>query len=307
MSDPDQAQAALSQYADRIEKALEAYIPDCPYPESRVTEAMGYSLLSGGKRIRGAILLAFYRLVREDMQPALPFACAVEMVHAYSLIHDDLPCMDDDDLRRGKPSCHIAFGEATALLAGDALLGLAFQAMAEAGSAAGDAAGDVCFSPETVLQAILCLARAIGPGGMIGGQALDLALEGGHATQAQLDRMYRKKTGALIRAAAQIGCLLAGAEAAATAAALRYADCLGLAFQIIDDILDVAGDAALLGKPVGSDQARGKSTYVSLLGLREAERCAAELHRQAKEALGALPGDTGFLLGVSDMLLHRQR
>ena len=303
MSDPDRAEATLSQYADRIEKALAAYIPGCPYPESRVTEAMGYSLLGGGKRIRGALLLAFYRLLHEDPGPALPFACAVEMVHAYSLIHDDLPCMDDDDLRRGKPSCHIAFGEATALLAGDALLSLAFQVMAEAG----DAAGYASFSPETVLRSISCLARATGPVGMIGGQALDLALEGGRATQAQLDRMYREKTGALICAAAQIGCLLAGAEDAATEAALHYADCLGFAFQIVDDILDVTGDAALLGKPVGSDQERGKSTYVGLLGLREAENRAMILHRQAKEALGALSGDTEFLRDLSDMLLHRRR
>jgi geranylgeranyl diphosphate synthase type II len=291
--------AALARYAGLIEESLAGYIPCCPYPESGVADAMRYSLLGGGKRVRGALVLAFYQLFHEGLEPALPFACAMEMVHAYSLIHDDLPCMDDDDLRRGKPSCHRAFGEATALLAGDALLTLAFEIVADAGLLA-------ALPAEAALRSARCLAHAAGMAGMVGGQAIDLASEGAAVTREQLDRMYRKKTGALIGAAAYIGCALAGAREAETAAALRYAGHIGMAFQIIDDILDVAGDEAVLGKAVGSDRGKDKSTYVSMYGLWEAKREAERLSGIAKESLGGLPGDTGFLRDLADMLTERQ-
>ena len=309
----DMAGAMLSHYAKEIEEALAGFIPSSPAPESVVADAMRYSLLGGGKRLRGALTLAFYRLYHEEVKPALPFACALEMVHAYSLIHDDLPCMDDDDLRRGKPSCHKAYGEATALLAGDALLTLAFETMA--------AAGNLAFFPaEAVLQSIWCVAHAAGLSGMIGGQAIDLDIEGPQAQmaatpelqaqqaspQAQMDRMIMKKTGALIGSAALVGCTLAGAGEAHAAAALRYANYLGFAFQIVDDILDVTGDEAVLGKPVGSDEANGKNTYVAVHGLKEARRQADILHRQAKKALDDLPGDTTFLRGLVDILTKRQ-
>ena len=289
----------LIRYAEMMEEALASYIPDCAFPESKVAEAMAYSLLGGGKRIRGALVLAFYRLWREDVRPALPFACAMEMVHAYSLIHDDLPCMDDDDLRRGKPSCHVAYGEAIALLAGDALLTLAFEAMAGAGRA--DA-----LSGEGVLRAIKCLANAAGVGGMIGGQAIDLEQEGKPTPPALLSRMYSAKTGMLIGAAAMVGCVLASAGEEEQSAAIDFAGCIGMAYQIVDDILDVTGDEALLGKPVGSDDDNKKSTFVGLFGLESAAREVMLLHGEAKKALGRLPGDTGFLAGLADILADRK-
>ena len=289
----------LSRYAARIEEALAPRIPLCPFPESKVAEAAAYSLLGGGKRIRGALVLAFYELYEQDLKPALPFACALEMVHAYSLIHDDLPCMDDDDTRRGKPSCHIAFGEATALLAGDALLTLAFEVMAEA-VREGVIPGGV------ILRAITILAAAAGLKGMIGGQAVDLEQEGKATPPGLIRRMYSEKTGALMGAAAQIGCLLAGAGEDEAEAALDFANQIGMAFQIVDDILDLSGDGAVLGKPVGSDREKEKSTFVSLHGAEEAGREIDRLNGQAKKALHVLPGDTGFLCGLTDMLAERQ-
>ena len=290
----------LAVYTEMINKALTGYIPDCPYPESIVAEAMAYSLLGGGKRIRGALVLAFYNLYHEDVTPALPFACAIEMVHAYSLIHDDLPCMDDDDLRRGKPSCHIAYGEAIAILAGDALLTFAFEVMA-------DSVNYHHFQGENILRAIRTLANSAGLFGMIGGQAVDIEQEGKNTPSALLDRMYAKKTGALLEAAATIGCELAGAGDEEMASAMDYASHIGFAYQILDDILDVAGDEAAIGKPVGSDAAKNKSTYVSHHGLEKAKQEAGRLNMHAKKALEKLPGDTGFFAGLADILADRQK
>ena len=296
------AETTLSLYAGRIEEALAGYIPAGSPREADavVMEAMRYSLLGGGKRLRGALALSFFRLYHADVSPALPFACALEMIHAYSLIHDDLPCMDDDDQRRGKPSCHIAFGEATALLAGDALLTLAFQTMADAGVADR-------LPASRVLTAMRDIAVAAGVMGMVGGQAIDLALEGQSAPGPQLEHLARKKTGALIVASALSGCTLGGAGREASAAAARYGACLGLSFQIVDDILDATGDAAILGKPIGSDRENAKSTYVGLYGLEEAKRKADALHSEARGALDGLPGDVGFLRGLVDVLAKRQR
>ena len=290
----------LEEYASRLEEALPGYLPRCPAPESRVGEAMAYSLLGGGKRVRGALTLAFYRLYKEDLSPALPYAGALEMIHAYSLIHDDLPCMDDDDLRRGKPSCHIAFGEAVALLAGDGLLTLAFETMC-------DPAHADAFPAATVLEAVRQAAWAAGCSGMIGGQMIDLAGEGSAGTTAALlDRMYAKKTGALIVAAARLGCILGGASKQDLDAASDYARYLGLAFQIVDDLLDAAGDEAVLGKPVGSDAANGKSTYVRMYGEDAARREVDKLNLRARQALEKLEGDTRFLAGLADLLAARQ-
>jgi len=265
-----------------------------------MAEAMRYSLLGGGKRIRGALILAFYRLYNDDVEVCLPFACAIEMIHAYSLIHDDLPCMDDDDMRRGKPSSHIAFSAATALLAGDALLTLAFELMSKAG-----ADGDI--SAERVCKAIYCLAHNAGVSGMIEGQAIDLMLEGKAAETKIVERMYAKKTAALLTAASSIGCLLAGAGEAEINAAEDYATYLGMAFQITDDILDITGDEALLGKRIGSDSVRDKRTLVSLLGLDEAKTLADCYTAKAIEALESLSGDTSFLVELADMLAVRDR
>jgi geranylgeranyl pyrophosphate synthase len=207
--------------------------------------------------------------------------------------------MDDDDLRRGKPSCHKAFGEAVALLAGDALLNLAFGVMSDEGHRRP-------FLPERVLAAVNCLAGTAGLGGMIGGQAIDMAQEGQSTPPPLLERMYSLKTGALLGAAAGIGCILAGAAAAERQGAVEYAHHLGFAFQLTDDILDVTGDEALLGKPIGSDAANNKTTYVSLYGLAAARQAAVRSTAQAKEALDKLPGDTRFLKGLADMLAARQ-
>jgi len=295
----DNINKQLAEYARMIEEALPGYLPRCPDPESLVAEAMRYSLLGGGKRIRGALLLAFYRLFSEDVRPALPYAAAVEMMHASSLIHDDLPCMDDDDMRRGKPSCHIAHGEATALLAGDALIILAFETMSDARYAG-------AFPCGRALEAVRCLAASTGCNGMIGGQIIDLNQEGKPTPAPLLERMYARKTGALIAVSARIGCILGGAGDAAIEAAVSYSAKIGLAFQIIDDILDITGDQSKLGKPIGSDRENGKTTYASIHGVEASRRQVEQLNAQAKMDLAAMEKDTSFLAGLADLLAGRQ-
>ena len=286
----------LMDYVSHTEAALDAALPlrDCPQKE--VVEALRYSLLGGGKRLRAALLLAFYQVCGGEGEKALPFASALEMVHAYSLIHDDLPCMDDDDLRRGKPSCHIAFGEATALLAGDALLTHAFDHMLHAD-----------MEPQRLLAAAGCLSRAIGVYGMIGGQVMDLANESSpDITEQRLMDTDALKTGALICAACEMGCILAGASEEKRTAAKEYAAKIGLAFQITDDILDQCSTTEELGKPVGSDEESKKATYASLYGIEEARRISAELLTQAKESLRAARMDSPFLLDMADYILERK-
>lgn len=285
-----------------INGAMPGFLPDEDFGQKAVTDAMAYSLLDGGKRVRAVLLLAFYRLFSQDadgMDRALPFAAAVEMIHAYSLIHDDLPCMDDDDTRRGKPACHIAFGEATALLAGDALLTLAFETMSAESCA-------LHFGAQKTLSCIRALANAAGSRGMIGGQVLDLASETCAVSGDRLRTTDEKKTGALICAAVRMGCILGGADDAGTHSALDYALNLGLAFQVVDDILDHTADPALLGKPVGSDAANSKSTYVSLYGIAGATEMAARMSGAAKTALAAIDADTRFLEDLADYLLDRR-
>ena len=291
----------LKNYADLLEKSLSAYLPPAPEPENKVREAMAYSLLGGGKRIRGALTLAFYELFHDDIRPALSYAAAVEMVHAYSLIHDDLPCMDNSDTRRGKPSCHVEFGEWTALLAGDGLLNLAFEVMSNPDYADG-------FCKKDVLRAIRCLSLSSGYSGMIGGQAIDLWQEQNEkeATEEVTLRLISKKTGALIRASGEIGCVLGGADEKAIEAAISYCEKIGLAFQIRDDILNIIGDSKLQGKPVGSDAKCGKNTWVSLYGIKAGEEKIAGLNLQAKDALSAFSGDTEFLAGLADLLADRE-
>lgn len=290
----------FGEYLHKIETSLPDYLPGGECLQKSVNDAMAYSLLSGGKRIRAVLTLAFYNLFRPEVSPVLPYAAAVEMLHAYSLIHDDLPCMDDDDMRRGRPACHIAFGEATALLAGDGLLTLAFETMS-------DPAHTGFFPAEAVLRAIRCLSSAAGTGGMIGGQVIDLMHEGRQISPEVLEEMDRKKTGALIRAAAQIGCILGGADGEAQAAAAEYAGKLGLAFQVVDDILDCTADEAELGKPTGSDKENKKSTYVGLYGLEGSRRMAEELTAGAKLALQGLPQDTSFLAELAVSLSMRKK
>ncbi|MGE4072685.1 MAG: polyprenyl synthetase family protein [Lysobacterales bacterium] len=268
----------LAEAAERAERALEASLPAAEQLPERLHQAMRYSVLGGGKRLRPALVYAAGKAL--GAPPALldPPAAAVEIIHAYSLIHDDLPAMDNDELRRGKPTCHIAFGEAEAILAGDALQALAFEVLASASG----------LWPATAQLAMLrLLASACGSRGMAGGQAIDLAAVGQTLTLPELERMHRCKTGELIRASVLLGALAAGcAEDSEQYAALdRYGRELGFAFQIHDDILDVLGTTETLGKPQGSDLARGKPTYPALVGIDESRRLT---QRHLTAAIGAL-------------------
>ena len=289
-------QQRLEQCAALTEQTLDLYLPQ--QEGDYVTEAMRYSLLGGGKRLRAALALEFCRTLCADQQPALPFACALEMVHAYSLIHDDLPCMDDDDMRRGKPSCHIAFGEAVALLAGDGLLTKAFEVLAT----------HSCLPPERTVQAVQVLAQAAGHLGMIGGQRMDLENEKMQAEIEQVEQTDRLKTGALICAAAKLGCIAAGADEERILLAESYAQKVGLAFQITDDILDCTGDEKTLGKPTGSDEQNHKTTYVSVYGVEQARQVAQQLLEQAKCDLDSmkLEEQANFLYDLADYVLERR-
>ena len=280
---------------EAVERALKAALP-APEPDSPsapVAEAMRYSLLAGGKRVRPMLTLAFCALCGEDWHSALPFACGVEMVHTYSLIHDDLPCMDDDSLRRGRPTCHKVYGEAMALLAGDGLLTQAFETV-------------LAFpDPVKAAAAAKCLAGLAGYQGMVGGQCIDLSAGGQEVTIGLLKEMDQGKTVALIDAACRMSCIAAGAGEAQLAAASRYAQGVGMAFQIRDDILDVLGDAETLGKNTGMDAARDKRNYVSLLGVETAQELVESYTGQAVDALGIFPQDQSFLAELAQALANR--
>lgn len=279
-------------YLDEINSALKEYLPAA---DDVVSQAMRYSVENGGKRIRPALLLEFCRVCGGDYKKAMPFACALEMIHTYSLIHDDLPCMDNDDFRRGKPSCHIAFGEEYALLAGDALLTLAFETAMKSN-----------LSAEITVKAAKELAKAAGVMGMVGGQVLDLQNEGKKVGVSDLQKTDELKTGELIRAACVLGCVCAGADDKKIAAAEKYAHDIGIAFQIVDDILDVTSDEETLGKPIGSDEENQKSTYVSLLGIEKSRKTAEELTLNAQKALDAFDGDVTSLKNFAEKLKNRK-
>lgn len=279
-------------YLDEINSALKEYLPTA---DDVVSQAMRYSVENGGKRIRPALLLEFCRVCGGDYKKAVPFACALEMIHTYSLIHDDLPCMDNDDFRRGKPSCHIAFGEEYALLAGDALLTLAFETAMKSN-----------LSAEITIKAAKELAKAAGVMGMVGGQVLDLQNEGKKVGVSDLQKTDELKTGELIRAACVLGCVCAGADDKKIAAAEKYAHDIGIAFQIVDDILDVTSDEETLGKPIGSDEENQKSTYVSLLGIEKSRKTAEELTLNAQKALEAFDGDVSSLKDFAEKLKNRK-
>lgn len=283
---------SYERFLPDIEKKLESSIT----ADNSAAQAMKYSLLSGGKRIRPILLLEFYALCGGNGDSALNFAAALEMIHTYSLIHDDLPCMDNDDMRRGRPSCHKAFGEDTALLAGDALLTLAFKTAAETDGIPAD----------RVLKAIAVLAENAGISGMVGGQVEDLAFEKSGATIDELRGMYLKKTSCLLSAGAVCGSILAGADEEKLKYAAEYAEKLGLAFQIIDDILDCTSDEKTLGKPIGSDAKNGKTTYVTLLGIDGAKAEAERLSNEALTALCKIKGDNAALRELTADLLDRK-
>lgn len=264
----------IDDYVELINDYLSSAIPECTFGEDIVHKAMEYSLSVGGKRIRPVLVLEFCSICGGDINKALPFAAALEMVHTYSLIHDDLPCMDDDDTRRGMPSCHIKFGEEYALLAGDALLTRAFGVLCQSGA-----------TSDQIVKAVSLLSDLAGANGMIGGQVVDLKNEDKPCTIETLEIMDSLKTGALIKCAALLGVIASGGSQAEYEAAGKYASYLGHAFQIVDDILDVIGDEKELGKPIGSDKDCGKSTYVSVLGIEESQKYANEITGKAIDAL----------------------
>ncbi|MBE6095796.1 MAG: polyprenyl synthetase family protein [Schwartzia succinivorans] len=265
--------------------------------DARLAESMEYSLTAGGKRLRPILLMAAADAAGGRGEDYLTPACAVEMIHTYSLIHDDLPAMDDDDYRRGKLTNHKVYGAGLATLAGDALLTMAFELLARQQGV----------PAETMLRVVREISEAVGANGMVGGQALDLASEGKRIDMDTLRRMHMAKTGALFRASVRSGAILGGADEAQLAALTEYAEAFGLAFQITDDILDVTGDAAAIGKPVGSDERNHKSTYVTLTSLEEAKRLAREAADRAHEALAPLGGKAAFLDELAEYLVTRDR
>lgn len=285
----------IAQYRAAIEEFLQGKFCE-DLPQKRLFDAMRYSLLAGGKRIRPVLTLEFCRICGGDWRSALPFACALEMIHTYSLIHDDLPCMDNDDYRRGRLTNHKVFGEALAVLAGDGLLTAAFETAA---SAAAD--------PAVTVKAIRILAEQAGELGMVGGQVLDMDAEGQELTEQGIYDIQCRKTGALIQAACQIGVVAAGGTQQQLDAAKTYAQNLGLAFQIRDDMLDVIGDEATFGKPIGSDKAEKKTTFVDLLGLAACEREVVRLTDEAISALSLFGGEADFLAALSRSMETRNK
>ena len=277
-----------NRFLDMIEGALYSFLPGGELREQILIDSMKYSLEAGGKRVRPMLVMEFNELCGGSAEKAVPFACAVEMVHTYSLIHDDLPCMDDDDLRRGKPSNHIVFGEDNALLAGDALLTLAFETLT--GDSTAELVGD-----KACRRAAQTLAKYAGCVGMVGGQVIDLQSENTNAPIEVLRELVYKKTACLIMAACELGCLSANADEKQLRAASLYGESIGLAFQIRDDILDCTSTDEVLGKPVGSDEENQKSTFVSLLGLDKCRLMVDELTSRALEALDSFEGDTSAL------------
>lgn len=284
-----------SNCRQRVDTALDLYFPTGDDP-TQLRAAMRYSLFNGGKRVRPTLAYAAALAIKPELDLSLidPIACALECLHSYSLVHDDLPAMDDDDLRRGKPTCHIAFNEASAILAGDGLQTLAFDLLTQTRLPA-----------SIQIQLVRLLAQGSGAQGMVLGQAIDLAAVDHQLSLAQLEQMHNHKTGALIRAAVAMGALAAEGTHTQLAALDTYAAAIGLAFQVQDDILDVTGDTATIGKQQGADIAKNKPTYVSLLGLERAKRKAMELHQQAISALNEFGDSAGYLRDLARYIVER--
>ncbi len=290
------AEMTRDAYRRLVDEALSTYFTmDSSLPHAGLAEAMRYSLLAGGKRIRPILVLEFCRLCCGDPNTALPVACAVEMLHTYSLIHDDLPCMDNDDLRRGCPTNHVVYGECTATLAGDALQAEAF--------------GTILRSDLPAVRRAQCaeiLADAVGLDGMCGGQYLDMLGEGRQLTEEELTEINSRKTGALLIAACRMGVAAGGGSEAQMEAATAFGACIGMAFQIRDDMLDVLSTQEELGKPIGSDSAENKNTYMALLGEEACMQLVVRLTQEAKKALGQAYTDTAFLFALADSLAQRR-
>ena len=294
-----QFKALLERWQSRIERELAARLPPATAHPTRLHEALRYSALGGGKRVRPTLVYATASALGIPETSVDGVACAVELIHAYSLVHDDLPAMDDDDLRRGRPTCHKAFDEATAILVGDALQVLAFETLASGPGLPSDAA--------IRLELVRLLAIASGTGGMAGGQALDLAAVGRQLSLAEVEEMHARKTGALIHASVMMAAACAERTSEAVARALdEFAHAIGLAFQIRDDLLDIEGDATLLGKATGADRAHDKATYPSSVGVEAARRRVHDLHVRALAALAILGARAAPLASVSDWLVLRK-
>lgn len=289
----------LKEYVSYTESNLKKYNMHTPEtePQKNLIDAMNYSLEAGGKRIRPVLVYAFCELFGGDYRKAVAPACAIEMIHTFSLIHDDLPAMDDDDFRRGKPSCHKAFGEAMAILAGDALSVLPFELIAD----------DKSLTAEQKVRIISALAKAVGKCGMIGGQVIDMENEEcNDVDETNLRNMYRNKTGQLIAVSCIMGGICAGANEKQLEIAAEYAFRLGLAFQIIDDVLDVISSAEVLGKPIGSDEEENKTTFVTLYGVEKAQQIASGITDEAMKLLNEFENNT-FLTELTEMLLKRKK
>lgn len=293
----------LDERVQHIEDVLDQLLPDAETPPEVLHQAMRYAVLGGGKRIRAALV---YAAGDASRQPGVALsaqklaldhaAAAVELLHAYSLVHDDLPCMDDDDLRRGRATVHVQYNEAIAMLVGDALQPLAFDLLTQ-----------MPVAPALVVQASQLLARAVGSEGMVGGQAIDCASVGSHLTSEQLQQMHRMKTGALLEASVLLGGIVAGASSATRQGLERYASAIGLAFQVVDDILDVTSDTDTLGKTAGKDAANFKPTYVSILGMDASRAMLKTLADEAHDAARPLGPAAAPLAGVVDYIVNRDR
>ncbi len=281
----------LKEKSAKTDRALAAYVDSWKDAPGTLVDAIRYSLFAGGKRIRPALALGAAELVCGNDAVAMPAACALEMIHTYSLIHDDLPAMDDDDLRRGKPTLHKVCGEATAILAGDALSTMAFDVLAEAGN----------------VRVVHELAVAAGVSGMAGGQVVDLESEGKRISLEEMRALHAKKTGALIRAAIRCGAILAGADETRLDQLTRYGDEIGLAFQIADDVLDVIGAEDIMGKRAGSDAAKDKSTYPALLGVEESQRLGKEAADRAVAALDAFGPEADIFRELARYIVERRK
>ncbi len=284
----------MNRYKETIETALTQYLKALPGPHQTIYEAMNHAMSAGGKRIRPTLTLAACEACGGKKEDALPFACALEMIHTYSLIHDDLPCMDDDDFRRGKPTCHKVYGEAMAVLAGDGLLTLAFETAAKAD-----------LPSERIVKGIQTLSHLAGAEGMIGGQVVDMESEGKEITEVTLTFLHQHKTGALLRAAVLLGGIAAGGTEEELEQLNAYGEALGLAFQIQDDILDVTGTNAL-GKPIGSDAEQGKTTFVTMFGLERSRSLAKEYTQKAIRAAEKL-NKSDFFIALAEQLMNRNQ
>lgn len=287
----------ISAYAKKVESELYQYMPESNIHQKTVCDAMKYSIEAGGKRLRPVIMLMCAKMLGVSERNVMPFACALEMIHTYSLIHDDLPAMDNDDLRRGKPTNHKVFGEAMAILAGDALLNYAVETVSCA---------EYEVAPERVLKALSELYKASGIYGMIGGQVIDIESEGKDISIDDLKRIHLLKTGALIRAAGRIPCVLSDADSKKLAAVTAYCDNLGVAFQILDDLLDVYGNSSELGKNTGSDIANNKTTYVTIFGKEEAENLVRKHTEIATESIAVFGEAANELTELAWYLTQRR-